>query len=110
MLTPDQINWKFSGHITQCGQGIRGERDIKLGLAKEIVTRLNEEGIVAGKAKTYYFISGDQREFRSEQDLCDAYNQLQLITELEEHWPCPDCGWPIGPAKVCLNCQFNNQQ
>lgn len=76
MITPDQINWVFFGHISQMRRSIRAYRDFRLGLEKETVVRLNAAGFPVGKGKAYYFISGDRREFKTEQALCDAYNEL----------------------------------
>jgi hypothetical protein len=75
-----ELQWKFSGHLAMDKQYIktyRSEVDGK-GVRVEIVTPvLRDYGGPKdfGKPEVYFFIDGDEREFRTEKDLIAAVGE-----------------------------------
>ena len=60
--------------------------DTELGVTKEVITNRTNGGYGIGKAKAFYFIDKDAREFLSAEDLVNAYNEkFQFSEENPEH-------------------------
>lgn len=76
MIMPSDLNWQYCGSYSQNKQKFCSYRDFKRGLQKETVAAQNEQEIVVGETRKYFFIDGNDSEFRTEQELCDAYNKI----------------------------------
>ena len=50
-------------------------RDNELGVQMETVTRRTNYGYGIGKSDTSFFIDNDEREFKTQDELIDAYNE-----------------------------------
>ena len=62
------------------------DTDAELGVTKEVITNRTNGGYGIGKAKAFYFIDKDAREFLSAEDLVNAYNEkFQFSEENPEH-------------------------
>jgi len=66
-------HWEFRMHINGFKQHSLLHRDDKLKVQREIYTPVGKDGFTnSKKQKVYYFIDGDDREFRTEQELIKA--------------------------------------
>jgi len=66
-------HWEFRMHINGFKQHSLLHRDDKLKVQREIYTPVGKDGFTnSKKQKVYYFIDGDNREFRTEQELIKA--------------------------------------
>lgn len=66
-------HWEFRMHINGFKQHSLLHRDDKLKIQREIYTPVDKDGFTKSKGqKIYYFIDGDSREFRTEQELIKA--------------------------------------
>lgn len=86
MIHEDDINWKFVSSLNLRNQHHTVFRDDKLGLQCETLTNKTHGGYGIGKARSFYFIDNDEREFLSAKDLVDAYNEkFKFAEENPEH-------------------------
>ena len=66
-------HWEFRMHINGGKQHRLLHRDDNLKVQREIYTPVGKDGFTnSKKQKVYYFIDGDDREFRTEQELIKA--------------------------------------
>lgn len=66
-------HWEFRMHINGFKQHSLLHRDDKLKIQREIYTPVDKDGFTnSKKQKVYYFIDGDDREFKTEQELIKA--------------------------------------
>lgn len=66
-------HWEFRMHINGIKEHSLLHRDDKLKVQREIYTPVGKDGFTnSKKQKVYYFIDGDDREFRTEQELVKA--------------------------------------
>ena len=68
--------WTMHMHLNMSNQHSLLLRDNKLGCQCEVYTKA-KYGYIYGKGKTYYFIDGDEREFRTEDDLIKALEEKE---------------------------------
>ena len=68
------INWKLQSHMTMRSEGRSLYRDDAIGVQLEAITPRRGE-CEWGKQKNFYFIDNDPREFLTEDELIDAYNE-----------------------------------
>ena len=52
--------------------------DRENGVTCEVITKRTDGGYGTGKAKSYFFINNDKREFKSEEDLAKALEEKRL--------------------------------
>ena len=86
MIHEDDIKWKMVSHMALKNQYHAQYADTELGVTKEVITNRTTGGYGIGKAKAFYFIDKDAREFLSAEDLVNAYNEtFQFSEDNPEH-------------------------
>ena len=86
MIHEDDIKWKMEGHMALKNQYHAQYSDKELGVTMEVITNRTDRGYGVGKARAFYFIDKDPREFLSVEDLVNAYNEkFQFSEENPEH-------------------------
>lgn len=86
MIHADDIKWMFKSSWNWRNQHHSMMRDDELGLQVEVITNKTNGGYGLGKAKSFYFIDNDEREFLNVEDLVNAYNEkFQFEGENPEH-------------------------
>lgn len=75
MIIPEDIKFQFkeSLNLSNCHHTL--SRNDELGIQVETITRKNWAGFSTGKSKSYYFIDGIEKEFKSLDELCNFYNE-----------------------------------
>ena len=68
------IEWKFLRSMAFSDHHHALSRNDELGVQRETITRKGANGEFKG-AKSFYFIDNDDREFLSEDELIEAYNE-----------------------------------
>ena len=77
MITSSNIYWTFVASWSLKLKHVVVARDNKLSIQKETITKKNKHGYANGESKTYYFIDNDKREFKTEEELIQALNELK---------------------------------
>jgi hypothetical protein len=86
MIGEMDIQWKMIAHVALSNQYHARYYNKELGISKEVITKRTNGGNGIGKAKAYYFIDNDEREFLSVDDLIEAYNEkFKFSEENPEH-------------------------
>jgi len=76
LLEPSDITWKYHKHLTCTDHSHFCMRNEDYGLQHEQITNRDGNGWV-GKAKNYYFIDGQDKEYTDIQELCDDWNEIK---------------------------------
>lgn len=76
LLEPEDIEWKYHKHLTFTNQSHFCYRDEKFGLQWEQLTNRDGHGW-SGKAKNYYFIDGQKKEYTDVEELCKDWNEIK---------------------------------
>jgi hypothetical protein len=74
-LEPDDIKWKFVSSLACRDYHHSKFTNDEFGLEMEKVTKVVDEGF--GKPKTYYFITGQEKEYTNLQTLCNDWNEIK---------------------------------
>lgn len=74
-LCPDDIEWRYVKHMTLSTESHYILRDERFKIQCEKITKRDGHGHT-GSTKTYFFIDGQEREFKTEEELCDAWNEI----------------------------------
>lgn len=69
-----KISWNAQGSIQAVSREHVVFRDDTLKVQKEVITP--RRGMMMGRPRTRYYIDGDPREFRTEEEMVAAYRQL----------------------------------
>lgn len=80
MISLDDLEFRF---VRSTGFSNRHHAQFvneRLGITKEVITNKKANGCF-GKAVSFFFINGDDREFLSEDDLIEAYNEKFKFSE-----------------------------
>lgn len=77
VLSPEDIEWKFiySLAMSDCHHAKMVNK--KYVLECETITKKLSDGFSFGKAKVYYFITGQKKEYTDLQKLCDDWNEIK---------------------------------
>ena len=76
VLEPSDIVWKYHKHITFSDHSHSCCRCDKFGLQWEQITNRDGHGWT-GKAKNYFFIDGQEKEYTNTEDLCNDWNEIK---------------------------------
>ena len=84
MITSSDITWKFnkSWNLDRCHAIVHNATIILnsprvIVIQRETITKKDKQGFANGEPKTYYFIDNDKREFKTEEELIQALNELK---------------------------------
>lgn len=75
-LAPEDIEWSFVSSMALTTHHISKFSNIKFGLEMEKTSRVKSEGDF-GKPKSYYYITGQEKEYTDLQTLCDDWNEIK---------------------------------
>lgn len=86
MLYPDDINWRLKESWNLKNQHYTIFRDDERKVQWESVTNKDSSGYGQKKSSSAFYIDGDEREFKSAEELVDAYNEkFKFEEENPEH-------------------------
>lgn len=86
MIHEDDIKWRFVHSLNMRNQHHTVLRDNELGVQVETLTNKTCGGYGLGRARSFYYIDNDPREFLSSADLANAYNEkFKFSEENPEH-------------------------
>lgn len=77
MITSSNIYWVFVASWSLKLKHVVIARDNKLAIQRETISKKDKHGYANGESKTYYFIDNDKREFKTEEELIQALNELK---------------------------------
>jgi hypothetical protein len=82
LLCPEDIQWKFlmSMGFKDCHHSKSINKEY--GLEMEVITKKIDDNHF-GKAKVYYFITGQDKEYTDLQKLCDDWNEIKNFDDPE---------------------------
>lgn len=75
-LEPEDIEWKFISSMGFTTHHHSKFIDDKFGLEMEKISNIKDDGSF-GKAKTYYFITGQEKEYTELNELCKDWNEIK---------------------------------
>lgn len=73
-LTPEDIEWKLFRSYSLTNESYSLFRDKRYSLRQERITKTDGHGWT-GSTKKHFYIEGIERPFKTEQELCDAWNE-----------------------------------
>ena len=77
LLCPEDIVWKFIMSMAFSDHHHAKMVNKEYGLECETITKKLSDGFSFGKAKVYYFITGQEKEYTDLQKLCDDWNEIK---------------------------------
>lgn len=77
LLAPEDIEWKFLMSMGFTDYHHSKSVNEKYGLEMEQITKKLADGIDFGKPKTYFYITGQEKEYTDLQELCDDWNEIK---------------------------------
>ena len=77
LLCPEDIVWKFIMSMAFSDYHHAKMVNKEYGLECETITKKLSDGFSFGKAKVYYFITGQEKEYTDLQKLCDDWNEIK---------------------------------
>lgn len=75
MLIPGEINWRLHDRIAFSTRYQGVFRDDEAQVTCEYITVRTDNGNSIGQTRKWFYIDNDPREFLTEQEMCDAYNE-----------------------------------
>jgi len=76
-LCPEDIKWKFISSLGFVDCHHARYIDADFGLEMEVITKKLSDNFSFGSSKTYYFITGQKKEYTDIQILCDDWNEIK---------------------------------
>lgn len=83
LLCPEDIEWKFIMSMGFDDYHHSKSVNKKYGLEMEQITKKLADGFSFGKPKTYFFITGQEKEYTDLQKLCDDWNEIKNFDDPE---------------------------
>jgi hypothetical protein len=77
LLCPEDIHWKFIMSMAFTDHHHAKMVNEEYGLECETITKKTKDGQSFCKAKVYYFITGQEKEYTDIQKLCDDWNEIK---------------------------------
>ena len=76
-LCPEDIKWKFTSSLafTDCHHTKYISKEF--GLEMEVITKKLSDNLSFGSSKTYFFITGQKKEYTDLQILCNDWNKIK---------------------------------
>ena len=75
MLISRDIPFRFVSSLNMDSYHHAVSRNNNLGLQIETITKKDDFGFSKGEPKSFFFIDGIEKEFKSLDELCDFYNE-----------------------------------
>jgi hypothetical protein len=82
LLSPEDIEWKFVMSMAYTDFHHSKSVNKKYGLEMEVITK-KIDYYTFGKAKVYYFITGQEKEYTDLQELCNDWNEIKNFDDPE---------------------------
>ena len=76
-LYPEDIEWKFISSLAFADCHHARYTSKEFGLEMEVITKKLSDNFSFGSSKTYYFITGQEKEYTDLQILCDDWNEIK---------------------------------
>lgn len=76
LLEPDDIKWNFISSLACRAYHHSKFLCHEFGLEMEKITKVIDD-VFFGKPKTYYYITGQEKEYTDLQTLCDDWNEIR---------------------------------
>lgn len=73
-LTPEDIEWKLYRSYSFNSEAVNVFRDDHFSIQREQITKTDGNGWT-GSTKKYFYIDGIEKPFKTEEELCDAWNE-----------------------------------